>query len=118
MPGQEGSRRDEPTAMQRDWQQPGQCRQDRPAGPVRRRPGDLMQEHHDPVTQHHDLGILGRLAAAQQDQPAKDPGRDQIQQTDTHEPRSCPNPLIRPNRSSQTMHRVLKRYRPKQPATS
>src|SRR5436190_22372000 len=63
------------------------------------------------MTEHDDLRILRRLAAAQQDQPAKDPDRDQIQQTNRHEPRSCPSPLTRPNGSSEGVHRVLKRYR-------
>ena len=47
----------------------------------------------------------------QQEQPARHPDRDQIQQTDRHEPRSCPNPPTAPNRSSQGLHRVLERYR-------
>jgi hypothetical protein len=48
------------------WQQPGQRRQDRPVGPVELRPGDLTAQHRDLVPEHHDLGVPGRLAAAQQ----------------------------------------------------
>jgi hypothetical protein len=51
------------------------------------------------------------LAAAQQDQPAKDPHHDQVQQTDRHKPRSCRNPPAPPNRSSPGIRRVLERYR-------
>jgi hypothetical protein len=43
--------------------------------------------------------------------PAEYADRDQIQQTDRHDPRSCPNPSTLPNRGSESLHRVLKRYR-------
>src|SRR6266516_7276372 len=43
-----------------------------PAGPVRCGPGHLAAEHHHLLAQHQDLRVLGRLTAAQQDQPAKD----------------------------------------------
>jgi len=52
---------------QRYRQQPGQCRQDRPVGPVRPGLGHLAAEHHHLMPQHHDLRVLGRLAAAQQE---------------------------------------------------
>ena len=110
VPGQQGSRRDQPTAAQRGRQQPGQCRPHRAVGPVRLRLGDLTAEHHHLVTQHHDLRVLGRLTSAQQAQPAEDPDRDQVQQTDKHKPRSCPNPSTRPSRRPQPMRRVLERY--------
>jgi hypothetical protein len=38
------------------------------------------------MTQHHDLGVLGRLAAAQQWQPAKDPDHDQVEKAKEHKP--------------------------------
>src|SRR5262249_60210587 len=59
-------------------------------------------EAHPLVAYHQDLRVLGRLATAQQDQPAEDPDCDQIQQTDRHRPRSCRSPPTLPNRSSQT----------------
>ncbi len=96
-------------AAQHGWQQPGERRQDRPVGPVRFGPGDLTAQHRDLVTEDHDLRVLGRLAAAQQEQPAKDPDRDQIQEAKRHKPGSCPSLLIRPNRRSQPLRRVLKR---------
>ena len=79
-------------------------------GPVRLGPGDLAPEHRDLLTEHHDLRVLGRLAAAEQHKPAKDPGHDQVEQTKGHKPRSCRNRLVRPNRRSQHLRRVLKRY--------
>jgi hypothetical protein len=42
------------------------------------------------MAKHHDLGILGCLAAAQQEQPPRDPDHDQVQEAKRHEPRSCP----------------------------
>jgi hypothetical protein len=79
-------------AAQRGWQQPGQCRQHRAVGPTRLRAGDLAPQHHHLVPEDHNLRVLGCLAAAKQDQPAEDPDRDQIHQTDEHKPRSCRNP--------------------------
>ena len=111
VPGQQRARRDQPVGTQHSRQQPGQRRQDRPVGPVRLGPGDLTAQHSDLMTEHHDLRILGRLAAAQQHQPAKDPDHDQVEQAKGHKPRSCRNQPIRPNRSSQHLRRVLKRYR-------
>ena len=86
MPGQEGSRRNQPAAAQRRWQQPGQRHQDRTVRPVRLGPGHLTAEHHHLMAQHQDLRVLRRPAAAQQDQPAGDPDHKQVQQTDRHEP--------------------------------
>jgi hypothetical protein len=52
------------------------------------------------MAQHGDLGILRRLAAAEQEQPAKDPDDDEIQKSDRHRPRSCLITVSRPNRRS------------------
>ena len=73
--------------------------------------GHLAAEHHHLMTQHHDLRVFGRLAPAQQDQPAEHPDHEQVQQTDRHESRSCLNPPIPQNRRSRAIYRVLKRYR-------
>ena len=50
-------------------------------GPVGLGPCDLTAEHHDLVTQRHDLRVLKGLAAAQHDQPAERPDHDQVQET-------------------------------------
>ena len=63
-------------------------------------PGHLPAQHHHLMPQHQDLRIPRRPATAQQDQPAEHPHHHQIQQTDRHEPRSCPIRPPRPNRSS------------------
>jgi hypothetical protein len=70
----------------------------------------LAAEHHNLMTQDHDLRVLARLATAQQDQPAEHPDHDHVQQTDRHRPRSCLNSPPTPNGSSKPMRRVLKRY--------
>ena len=57
-------------------------------------------QHSDFMTEHHDLRVLGRLAAAEQHQPAEDLDHDQVEQAKGHRPRSCRNQLIRPNRRS------------------
>jgi hypothetical protein len=62
------------------------------------------------MTEHHDLRVLGRLAAAEQHQPAEDPDHDQVEQAKGHKPRSCRNRLIQPICRSQHLRRVLKRY--------
>jgi hypothetical protein len=73
-------------AAQSGGQQAGQRGQDGPAGPVRPRPGDLAAQDRDFMAQHHDLGVLRRLAAAGQEQPAKDPDDGEIQKSDRHKP--------------------------------
>ena len=70
VPGQQRARRDKPVGAQHGWQQPGQRRQDGAIGPVRLGPGDLAPQYRDLVTEHHDFRVLGRLAAAEQHQPA------------------------------------------------
>jgi Cysteine-rich secretory protein family len=118
VPGQQGSRRDQSAAPQRGGQQPSQGCQDRAIGPVRPGTGYLAAQHHHLMAQHHhlmaqhqDLRVLGRLAAAQQDQPAEHPDRDQVQQTDRHERRACPTWPPTTNRSSAALRRVLEQLR-------
>jgi hypothetical protein len=63
---------------------------DRTARSARLRPGDLTPQHRHLMPQHHNLSVLGRLAAAQQRESAEHPGHDQVEQTKSHEPRSWP----------------------------
>jgi len=77
-----------------------------PSRVLRRRATVLLQprltaEHRDLMTEHHDLGVLGCLAAAEHHQAAEDPDGDQVEQAKGHEPRSCRNRLNRPNGRSQ-----------------
>ena len=57
---------------QHGWQLPGQCREDGTVGPIRLGPRDLTPEHRDLMAENHDLRVFGRLAAAEQHQPAED----------------------------------------------
>ena len=57
------------------------------------------------------IATVHRQAAGQQHQPAEDPDHEQVEQAKKHKPRSCRNRLIRPNRRSQHLRRVLKRYK-------
>ena len=102
MPGEQRPWRDEPMCAQHGWQHPGKRGQGRPVGPVWFRVSDLTPEHRDLMTEHHDLGLLGHLAATQQHKPAEDPDRDQVVQPKSHDQRSWRNQLIRPNRRSRT----------------
>jgi hypothetical protein len=63
------------------------------------------------MSQHHDLGVLGRLAPAQQHQSAEYPDHEDVKEMERHENRSCPYRRIRSIRRSSTLRRLLKRYR-------
>src|ERR1039458_6358394 len=62
------------------------------------------------MAQHHDLGVLRRLAAAQQKQPAKDPDQGEVQKSKRHRPRSFLITVGGPTRRSQMLLGVLERY--------
>jgi Integrase core domain len=64
------------------------------------------ETHHNQHRPHRSLD-----GAAPLRQPAKDPDHDQIEEAKRHKPRSCPNMVIRPNCRSQSLRRVLKRYK-------
>ena len=97
-------------ASQPGGQQRGQCGQDRPAGPAGPGPGDLTAQDGEFMAQDQDLGVLRRLAAAEQLQPAKDPDDGEVQEPDRHSPRSCFIAGSRPNCRSQPLCRVLEQY--------
>ena len=66
------------------------------AGQVRLGPGNLVAEHHHLVTQRHDLRVLGRLASAQQDQPAEYPDHIKYsRRTDANRNLASPHPTER-----------------------
>jgi hypothetical protein len=100
MPGQQRSWRDQAMAAQPGGQQASRRGQDCPVGPVWPGTGDLAAQDGDFMAEHHDLSVLGRLAAAQQEQPAKDPDDGEIHQSDRHSPRSCLIAVSAPNRRS------------------
>jgi hypothetical protein len=63
----------------------GQRGQDGPVGPVEPGTGDLAAQDRDLMAQHHDLGILRRLPAAEQLQPAESPDDGEVQKSDQHD---------------------------------
>ncbi|MEU7901127.1 hypothetical protein AB0B45_50925 [Nonomuraea sp. NPDC049152] len=85
MPSQQRRGSDQPMSAQHRRQPPSQGRKNGPIGPVRLRTCHLTPQHRRHlVTQHHDLNVLRRLAAAQQHQPAEHPDRDQVEQANRH----------------------------------
>ena len=98
-------------AAQPGGQQPGQCGQNRPVGPVEPGPGDLAAQDGEFMAEDQDLGVLRRLPAAEQLQPAKDLGDGEVQESDRHRPRSCPIRVSGPNRKLRSPRRVLERYK-------
>jgi hypothetical protein len=66
-------------------EQAGQGGQDRSVWPTQARSGRLTTQHRDFVTQDEDLDILGGGAAGEQSEPAEQPERDQIQQSEQHD---------------------------------
>src|SRR5450755_3633809 len=58
-----------------------------------------------------DLGVLRRLAAAEQLQPAKDPDDGEVQDSDRRRSRSCLITASEPSRRSRPLCGVLEQYR-------
>jgi hypothetical protein len=48
-------------------------------------PGDLSAQHRDLMAQHEDLGVLGRLPAGQEREPADELTEDQVEQPQRHD---------------------------------
>jgi hypothetical protein len=61
--------------------QPGQRRQDGAVCPGRAWPSDLTAQDHDLVSEYEELGVLGRLAAAEQGEPTDDLAEAQVEQS-------------------------------------
>lgn len=84
MPGQQRGRGDDPRATQPAREQPGQSGQDRPVRPSQARAGHLAAQYCGFVAQDEDFDVLSGGAAGEQSKPAKQPERDEIQQSDQH----------------------------------
>jgi hypothetical protein len=69
---------------QRSGQVPDQRGQHRAICPVQPGPAIAAAQHRDLMPQHQQLGVLGGRRAAEQDQPAAEPGEDQVQQAKGH----------------------------------
>jgi hypothetical protein len=69
---------------------PNQRSEEDPVGPVRPGPRLGAPQDGDLMSQHEQLGVLGRRRAAEQYQPAADPGEHQVEHADGHGRPSCP----------------------------
>jgi len=65
-------------------QEPGQGCEDGPVWPGGTRSGDLSAQHHDFMSQHEQLGVLGRLSASKQCKPVEELTQDQVQESECH----------------------------------
>jgi len=67
------------------WEESAQCREDGPVWPGGVRSGDLSAQHRDLVSQHEQLGVLGRLPTGEQCEPAEELTQDQVEQSQRHD---------------------------------
>jgi hypothetical protein len=89
VPGQHRGRRHQPVHPQLSRQQPDQRRQNRSIRPRRAWLADLATQDRDLVPQHQQLGSDRGLAARQDRQPPEQAHHDQIEESETHDRRSC-----------------------------
>jgi hypothetical protein len=80
MPAQQGPRGDQQTQPPLFGQQPCQRGGQGAFGPRCRRGFRGTRQHRQLLTQHEDLGVLGRLGPCEQHQPGEDPGHSEIYQ--------------------------------------
>lgn len=85
MPAQQRLRRHESMAPALRGQQPGQRREHGAVRPAGAGPGDLSAQDRDLVSQNEDLGVLGRLLAGQQREPADELAEDEVEQSERHD---------------------------------
>lgn len=88
MPAQQRRRRHESTPPTPSREQPGQRREHRTVRPEGAWPSDLSAQDHDLVSQHENLGVLGRLLAGQQREPAEEPAENEVEESEHHDWRS------------------------------
>jgi hypothetical protein len=89
VPGQQRRWSDDSMQMQVAGEQTSQSGQDCSIRPAGSRSADLTAKHGDFVAQDEDLEVFGCGVAGEQSQPAEHCDRDQIQQSEQHDPRSC-----------------------------
>ena len=84
MPAQDRVRGDQAMARSCSGQPPDEGGEDGPVRPVHARSWVGAAQDGDLVAQHEELDVLGGGRAAQQDQPAAEPGEDQVEQPQRH----------------------------------
>jgi hypothetical protein len=115
MPTQQRARRDQPGRPLRPGQQPGQGGEYHPVDPVQLRPGMLLPQDRDLLTQHQQLGVLRRRRARQQHQPASQADEHQVEHPNRHKPAMLRAvwPTPRENWQVSRLCAVLEPYRPR-----
>ena len=89
VPGQQRGRRDQPVHPQLSRQQPDQRGQNRSIRPRGVWLADLATQDRDLVPQHQQLGSDRGLAARKDRQPPEQAHHDQVEESKTHDRRSC-----------------------------
>jgi hypothetical protein len=91
MPAQDCARCDHAMPPQHLRQPADERGEDRSIRPVHTRPWIRSPQDGNVVAQYQELDVLGRRRAAEQQQQVQQPQKDQVKQTQRHEPRSCPD---------------------------
>jgi hypothetical protein len=85
VPPQDSAGGDQTVRLQPSRQEPDQRGEDCAVGPVQPGPGIGAVQHCDLVPQHEQLSVLGRRRPAEQDQPAAELDKDEVEQAQGHE---------------------------------
>src|SRR2546422_930788 len=90
VPAQHGLVGDEQPGPAAAWDEPAQRGLDCPVGQAGTGSGDLPAQDRELVAQDEDFGVLRRATAGEQAEPADHRPQDQVEESQGHEPRSCP----------------------------
>jgi hypothetical protein len=91
MPAQDCARCDHAMPPQHLRQPADERGEDRSIRPVHPRPWIRSPHDGNFVAQYQELDVLRRRRTAEQQQQVQQPHKDQVKQTQRHEPRSCPD---------------------------
>jgi hypothetical protein len=88
MPAQQGLRCHEPMVSTLGGEQSGQRREHGAVWPGGAWAGDLTAQDRDLMSEYEDFGVLGRLLAGQQREPAEELAEDDVEESQRHDWRS------------------------------
>jgi hypothetical protein len=88
MPAQQGLRCHEPMVSTLGGEQSGQRREHGAVWPGGAWAGDLTAQDRDLMSEYEDFGVLGRLLAGQQREPAEELAEDEVEESQRHDWRS------------------------------
>ena len=115
MPAQDRARRDQAMLPQHPGQNSDERGEHRSIRPVHPGLGVSSAQHGDFMTQHQELDILGRRRATEQQQQAQKLDKDQVEQTQRHGARSCPDGPSTPITQVRSADRLLEPHTPGYP---